>query len=115
MLERQLSSDIAMSRPRTAERSESGHLLAAGFQAWLAEAEPGQLIEYHRGLLIWDRSLRSELHSRERRTLERVADAALAAAARGLVHLVQQRRGKAEYSYLAVKAYQGSPDTGRSR
>jgi hypothetical protein len=106
---------LATTEAPTAGRSESGPLLpAARFRAWLTQAEPGQLIEYHRGLLIWDRSPRSELHSRERRTLERVADAALAAAARGLVHLVQQRRGKAEYSYLAVRAYQ-DPDIGRTR
>jgi len=106
---------IGMTRARTAERSGSGHLLpAARFRAWLAQAEPGQLVEYHRGLLIWDRSPKSELDSRERRGLRTVADAALQAAAKGLVHLVQRRRGKLDFSYLAVKAHQepGAGGTG---
>jgi hypothetical protein len=106
---------LATNRARTTERPESGRVLAATrFRAWLTQAEPGQLIEYYRGLLIWDRSAKSELQDRERRVLERLADAALAAAAKGLVHLVQQRRGKARFSYLAVRAYQ-APGVGRVR
>jgi hypothetical protein len=104
-----------MTIARTAGRSESvPSLPAARFRAWLAQAEPGHLVEYHRGLLIWDRSPKSELDSRERRALGSMADAALKAAARGLVHLVQRRRGKLDFSYLAVKAHR-DPSARRAR
>jgi hypothetical protein len=98
---------------RPVDQPGSGQLPAAQFRAWLAQAEPGQLIEYHRGHLLWDRSPEPSLEGHERRTLRRAADAALEAAGNGLVHLVQRRRGKFDFSYLAVKAHQ-DPGTGRA-
>ena len=66
-------------------------LTAARFWSWLARSAPGVALEYHRGLLILDRSPASELNEDERRTVAKIADAALKAAEDGLVHLVQRR------------------------
>ena len=79
-------------------------LTAGRFWSWLARAEPGAVLEYHRGLLIFDRSPASELAEDERRTVAKIADAALGAAADGLVHLLQHRNGPFDFSYLAIKA-----------
>jgi hypothetical protein len=79
-------------------------LTAGRFRSWLARSEPGAALEYHRGLLILDRSPGSELSEDERRTVAKVADAALGAAEHGLVHLVQRRNGAFDFSYVAIKA-----------
>ena len=79
-------------------------LTAGRFWSWLARAEPGAALEYHRGLLILDRSPVSELSEDERRTVAKIADAALAAAEDGLVHLMQCRHGPFDFSYIAIKA-----------
>ena len=76
----------------------------ATFNRWLLRALPGQQLEYHRGLLVRDRSPASELAEDGRRTVAKIADAALGAAEDGLVHLVQCRNGPFDFSYLAVKA-----------
>lgn len=71
--------------------------------AWIAQAEPGDAIEYHRGALALDR-LRgmSRLAPAECERLDRLADRAFAAAEHGLVHLVQRRLGADHFSYLAI-------------
>jgi len=71
--------------------------------AWIAQAEPGDVLEYHRGFLSVDR-LRgmSKLPPGERDCLGALADCAFAAAERGLIHLVQRRHGPDDYSYLAI-------------
>jgi hypothetical protein len=79
-------------------------LTVGRFWSWLARAEPGAVLEYHRGLLIFDRSPASDLSEDERRTVAKIADAALGAAEEGLVNLVQCRNGPLDFSYLAVKA-----------
>jgi hypothetical protein len=79
-------------------------LTVGRFWSWLARAEPGAALEYHRGLLILDRSPASELSEDERRTVAKISDAALGAAAAGLVHLAQHRNGPFDFSYLAIKA-----------
>jgi hypothetical protein len=79
-------------------------LTAARFWSWLARAAPGAALEYHRGLLILDRSPASELSEDERRVVARLADAAFQAAEEGRVHLVQRRNDEFDFSYLAVKA-----------
>jgi hypothetical protein len=76
----------------------------ATFNRWLLRALPGQQLEYHRGLLVRDRSPASELSEDERRTVAKIADAAWDAAEGGLVLLVQSRHGPFDFSYLAVKA-----------
>jgi hypothetical protein len=79
-------------------------LTAGRFWSWLARAEPGAALEYHRGFLVRDRSPASELSEDERRTVAKIADAALAAAEDRLVHLVQCRHGPFDFRYLAIKA-----------
>jgi hypothetical protein len=71
--------------------------------AWVAQAEPGSSLEYHRGYLALDRSGFGSLGN----TPARAAVGLLGARAhdlaeRGLVHLVQHRHGPEDYSYLAV-------------
>jgi hypothetical protein len=78
-------------------------LTAGRFQSWLARSEPGAALEYHRGLLILDRSPASELREDERRRVAKIADAALQAAEDGFVNLVQRRNGPLDFSYLAVR------------
>jgi hypothetical protein len=79
-------------------------LTAGRFWSWLARAEPCAALEYHRGLLILDRSPASDLSEDERRVVARLANAAVQAAEEGRVHLVQRRNGAFDFSYLAVKA-----------
>jgi hypothetical protein len=75
----------------------------AEFGGWLARAEPGERLKYHRGLLAIDRSKgTSSLKEPERRKLAAVADHALALADRGKLHLLQERHGNGDYSYWAV-------------
>jgi hypothetical protein len=76
--------------------------------AWVAQAEPGATIEYHRGYLALDRSGFGSLGN----TPARAAVGLLGARAhdladRGLVHLVQQRHGPEDYSYIAVARARG--------
>ena len=80
-------------------------LTVGRFWSWLARSEPGAALEYHRGLLILDRSPASELGEDERRTVAKIADAAFRAPPRtGCVHLVQRRNGPFDFSYVAIKA-----------
>jgi hypothetical protein len=76
---------------------------ASQFCAWVAQASAGDKLEYHRGLLALDASIYSkEFTGNSRRELNRVARRAWSAAEQGLVHLVQLRNGRDDYSYLAV-------------
>ena len=75
------------------------------FDAWLRAGHPGSRITYYRGHLIVDREPRCSDPNGETRTqLNRLATRALRAAEQSLVHLVQQRHGDGDYSYLAIKA-----------
>jgi hypothetical protein len=76
----------------------------AEFRGWLAGPKSSSWFEYHRGLLIWDRSPASALSDDHRRALAKIADAAFQAAEQGLVHLVQRRRGPFDFSYLAIRS-----------
>ena len=76
--------------------------------AWVAQAAPGAVLEYHRGYLALDRTAFAPLGD----TPPRAALALLGARAhdlaeRGLVHLVQQRHGPEDYSYIAVARPRG--------
>ena len=91
----------------SAERSESAArdlVSVAEFRGWLARAASCSWFEYHRGLLIWDRSPASELTETDRRALAKIANAVFQAAEDGQVHLVQRRNGPFDFSYLAIKA-----------
>ena len=90
-----------------AEPSESATrdlISVAEFRGWLARAEPCSWFEYHRGLLIWDRSPASGLAEGDRRALAKIANAVFQAAEQGQVHLVQRRNGAFDFSYLAIKS-----------
>ena len=77
----------------------------AGFEGWLRAAHPGSRITYHRGHLCVDRRQRPHApHDPARAALNRLASRAMRAAERGLVHLVQQRHGPEDFSYVAIKA-----------
>lgn len=76
---------------------------AIQFCAWIAQASPGDSLEYHRGLLALDANIDSQTPASDaRRELARVARIAWRAAEKGLVHLVQRRNGPDDFSYIAV-------------
>ena len=63
-----------------------------GLLAWLNQAEPGDALEYHRGLLALDRSRQSSaLREDDRQALCRLASLAMRLSDRGLIDLVQRR------------------------
>jgi hypothetical protein len=74
------------------------------FCGWLAMAMPGSATVYHRGHLGRDRCRSTTtLSERDRQMLIALARRAMLAAEGGCVHLVQQRHGDGDYSYIAVK------------
>jgi hypothetical protein len=88
-----------MSAARVTEPAIEGRELGA----WLRQARAGDVFEYHRGLLGFDRSALGPLPSDAARdALNRRADLALRLAAEGRVHLLQRRLGVRVFSYLAV-------------
>jgi hypothetical protein len=71
--------------------------------AWIAQAEAGARLEYHRGFLGIDVTpVISALREPERRQLADLGRAALGAFEKGLVHLVQERAGPNRFAYIAV-------------
>lgn len=81
------------------------------FCAWVAQAGPGDRLEYHRGFLVLDTFPGlSKLGDNERTELSLLATRAAWAEGQGLVHLVQQRLGPDLFSYLAI----ARPKTSRS-
>ena len=78
-------------------------LTEIAFCAWVAQAVPGDRLEYHRGFLALDTfPLFTRLADRDRDELARLGARALWAAEQGLVHLVQERLGRAQFAYLAI-------------
>jgi hypothetical protein len=74
-----------------------------GFCAWVAQAESGEALVYHRGFLVVDTDkLLSKLGSEARIALRSLADAAFRAAEHDLVHLVQARLATDRFAYIAV-------------
>ena len=73
------------------------------FCAWVAQAVPGDRLEYHRGFLVLDIfPMPGRLADRERKELTRLGARALWAAEQGLVHLVQERVGPDRFAYIAI-------------
>ena len=71
--------------------------------AWIAQAEPGAVLEYHRGFLALDRSAFGRFADTPARTeLALLGARAHDLAERDLVHLVQLRHGTEDYSYFAI-------------
>jgi len=78
-------------------------LTEIAFCAWVAQAVSGDRLEYYRGFLavdVWP--LFTRLSDPERDELTKLAARALWAAEQGLVHLVQERLGRAHFAYLAI-------------
>jgi len=79
------------------------------FCAWVAQAVPGDRLEYHRGFLVLDTFPElSKLGDNERNELRLLASRAFWAGEQGLVHLVQERLGPNLFSYLAIARPQTS-------
>ena len=66
------------------------------FLGWLGQAQPGEVLVYHRGFLAVDR------HWAGGGALDRLADRAAWAAEHGLADLLQRRHGPEDLSYLAI-------------
>jgi hypothetical protein len=75
------------------------------FCAWLRQASPNEWFAYHRGWLVCDLNEHCRaMPDAQRRAIRRVAKRAWSAAEHGLVHLVQNRHGPGDYSYIAIRA-----------
>lgn len=73
------------------------------FCAWVAQAVPGDRLEYYRGFLVLDVfPVFSRLPDRQREELARLGARAFWAAKQGLVHLVQERVGPDQFAYIAI-------------
>jgi hypothetical protein len=91
---------ISMARPT---RIRPPRLSEIELCAWIAQAEPGAVLEYHRGFLALDRTSFGRLSDTPARAaLALLGSRAHDLADRDLVHLVQLRHGAEDYSYLAI-------------
>lgn len=81
----------------------------AEFCAWVGRAEPGDILEYHRGHLAAD--LDAGQSPATKKALRALARRAYWASQRDLVHLVQRRVGPRRFSYLAIR--RARPRAGR--
>jgi hypothetical protein len=80
-----------------------GPLTEIQFCAWVAQAMPGDRLEYHRGFLVLDTFPGlSKLGDNERNELRLLGTRAFWTEAQGLVHLVQERLGPDLFSYFAI-------------
>ncbi len=72
-------------------------------RAWVIQARPGDVLEYHRGFLAIDRTpLGAPMSEEKRSALARTGAVAMRLASEGGVHLVQRRLGPGSCSYLAI-------------
>jgi len=95
-----------------AQRAPSPPLTDIALCAWIAQADPGDRLEYHRGFLGVDTMPgMSTLPELDRRCLSAVATVALRAFEEGLVHLVQLRIETDRWAYVAIarKRRPGAP------
>ena len=85
------------------DRQPVGALTDIEFLAWIATAEPGAALEYHRGFLCVDcAELVSKLEAGDRKRLLTLSNVAARAERAGLVHLVQRRVATDIFAYLAI-------------
>jgi len=78
-------------------------LSAAEFADWLQSADAGERLTYWRGHLALDASaLVSQLRGDDRIRLCSVSRLAWDMAQKGWIHLLQQRHGANDFSYVAV-------------
>ena len=92
-----------MQQPRFTTVRASRALSEIEFCAWVAQAVPGDRLEYHRGFLALDTfPTAARLSDERRKVLSRLGFRAFWAAEQGLVHLVQERTGPDQFAYIAV-------------
>ena len=73
------------------------------FCAWVAQAEPGELLEYHRGSLSLDRGYPEQKNKDPNQVqIDEMSARVFCLAERGFLHLLQKRIGDACFSYLAI-------------
>jgi len=78
--------------------------------AWLGQAQPDDILEYHQGSLALDRCVVGTAEQIARaRALHQVAERAFELAERGFIHLIQRRLGPDEFSYLAIARPRSGP------
>lgn len=70
---------------------------ANGFADWVVGSAPGDVVEYHRGLLARDRAM-PKAHE-----IDMLGTAAWQSCAAGRVALVQRRIGEGVCAYLAIR------------
>ena len=92
--------------PRAASKRDTNsgtEITDIDLYAWVAQAEAGDALIYHRGFLVVDADKSvSTLPTDRRLALRRMADAAFRAAEQGLVHLVQERLETDRFAYIAI-------------
>ena len=72
---------------------------------WIANAQAGQSLQYHEGLLMRDRAKPgSALPAKECKRLDAVASTAWGACDLGLVHLFSRKVAEYRYQYLAMRS-----------
>jgi hypothetical protein len=76
----------------------------ADLEWWFSTAEAGSTVIYHSGLLALDRGAGSRLGKEAGVELDRLANALMAMAEAGEVHLLQRRHGSCDYTYIVVAA-----------
>lgn len=101
MIMARLTPSTANHRGQTAPTADT--LTDIDFLAWIATAEPGTTLEYHRGFLCVDcAELVSKLEMGDRKRLLTLSDVAARAERAGLVHLVQRRVATDIFAYFAI-------------
>ena len=90
-------------------------LTEAALCDWIAQALPGERLQYHQGLLLVDRSESSSpCPPKERQRIHAVAKRAWHACEVGLVHLVSERVEPFVFRYLVIRARM-TPDVSQVR
>ena len=80
--------------------------------AWVAHAEPGEALVYHRGLLAIDRGPPGQpFLSPEARGVAKTGSMAMKLAERGFVHLMQRRLAPEQFLYLAIARPRAAEET----
>lgn len=83
--------------------TRAARLDEAALSGWLGQADPGDVLDYHRGFLAVDiNATTSRLPDTDRRALIQIARRALWAAENGFVHLVQLRSGENDFRYRMI-------------
>jgi hypothetical protein len=92
-----------MKSPTTTNTGAKRPITEIEFCAWVAQAVPGDRMQYHRGFLAHDAfPMRAEIANKDRTELRKLADRSFWAAEVGLVHLVQQRIDTDLFAYIAI-------------